>query len=342
LVISLTKILKKEFSNMSKEVNTVGIYFVGGGGIKLGQRFSEGRQPNNNAFAKANFYFQDTSDATNKHMGDLNMYYYDDQRKGGGGVRQNVSEMVLDRVGQSLANQQPSDYNIVVHTLSGASGATIGPVLAGEIAAQGKRVISICVHNDNSQNAINNARATIATYDGVADYRETPMLTRIHTGNAKENDAGVMNDIAWLLCLFSGNHRGLDTNDIKTWMTRGSPTSPMTNRAWVLEITAGKINGNSLAVLGLATEEVAQPEGGVVGFLKVGTPDEAIIAGENKSTSDFLISDTTPVWFAIRGSTVNALAKQTEAAEQAATEMAKSFDNSRSVKSTGTKGGLVF
>lgn len=213
--------------------------------------------------------------------------------------------------------------------------------MAGELAAQGKRVISICVHNDNSQNATNNARATIATYDGVADHKELPMLVRLHTGTAKENDAGVLNDIAWLLCLFSGNHRGLDANDIKTWMTRGSPTSPMTNRAWSLEITAGKINGNSLAVLGLATEETAQPEGGMVGFLKVGTPDESIIASNNKPTDQFLISENTPVWFSIRGTTAAKLKDMTAAADAAAMEMAKSFDNSRSVKAAG-KGGLVF
>lgn len=327
-------------SKTLKQVNNVAIFACGGAGLKLVKRFSESQQPNNAAFAKPTFYYQDTSDATDRHMEGIDIFRY--STDGAGGVRQSISDIVMDRVGEALANQPPEEYNIVVHSLSGGSGSLIGPALAGELAAQGKRVVSICVHNDSSQNAVNNARATIATYDGVADYRGLPMLTRLHTGTAKENDIGVLNDIAWLLCLFSGNHRGLDANDIKTWMTRGSPTSPMTNRAWVLEITAGKINGTSLGVLGLATEETAQPEGGLVGFLKVGTPDAAIIAADGKSSNQFLISESTPVWFAIRGTTASKLAEQTAAAEKAAVEMAKSFDNSRSVKASGNKGGLVF
>lgn len=321
---------------------TTSVYGCGGAGIKLVKRFSESAQPSNNAFSTPVFYYQDTSDATDKHYDGLNIYYYTDDKKGGGGVRQHVAEAALDRVSQALAVQPASDYNIIVHSLSGASGATLAPVLAGEILAQGKRVVVICVHNDNSQNAVNNARATIATYDGVADYREKPMLTRVHTSTSKVNDLAVLNDIAWLLCLFSENHRGLDANDIKTWMTRGSPTSPMSNRAWVLEITAGKINGNSLAVVGLATDETVQPEGGMVGFLKVGKPDDAIIAADNKSSAEFLISESTPVWFAIRGTTNQVLAEQTEAAEKAAMEMSKAFDTSKSVKASGSKGGLVF
>lgn len=204
---------------------TVRIYACGGGGINICSRLQDSNDSSNYpGFALVRPTYIDTSVSNAFRIKD-DLYYKiqnavddDDNIDGNGKVRgANIAE-IRASLPDILLKHAPGDLNIVVHTTSGGSGSTIGPVLVSELLRRGESVLTVLVGSTDSIKEIENSVATLKTYESISQTRKRPVCAMYSengvNGTMAEVDKAVLLSITTLMGIWSGQNTGLDSRDL--------------------------------------------------------------------------------------------------------------------------------
>lgn len=243
------------------------IYFVGGTGMNIGAQFAKWNGKENPGFTTLKTVYADTSDRNKtEEIPDASFYTImnvegTEALKGGGKVRKTNAEAIERAADEILANFQPSDINIVVHSAGGGSGSVIGPVIAREITDRGGLVIPLVVETIGSSTELENDLNTLATYQNFVEMLEKP-FNIFYRANSAEKPREEVNEemvtaITILSAMFSGQNRELDQEDCRMFLNYHIPTE-QTPRLGYLDLFAGKIElqkGDFLASLLTLTED---------------------------------------------------------------------------------------
>lgn len=138
---------------------------------------------------------------------------------GGGKKRKLTYEAILPMIPDVLEKFPAEDFNIVLHSASGASGSTVGPAMVNELLRAGKHVIVVQIGTTASKIEVDNTIGTIRSYANMASIIGRPVVSYYRENNEKttraEVDSQVQSALSMLALLFSSENEGLDTADLK-------------------------------------------------------------------------------------------------------------------------------
>lgn len=207
----------------------------------------------------------------------------------------------------------PAQFNIVIHSTTGGSGSVMGPSIASELLSQGKVVIVFAVGGDDTKNYITNTIGTLASYEGIVDVNEAPIILQYlqngKDGTIEEVDSKIQLAISCLTVLFSGQNKNLDSRDIFNWANFNKVTS-FAPQVGVLSIHQSELKISDVNLISVATlntdlnnTKIQHP----VEFQRVGVPTNVIA---DKAPLSF------PLHFAIADGFLDTVMKNLRAQEE--------------------------
>jgi len=201
--------------------NTVTIYAAGGCGInlasKLGKTVPEG-------FANMEFAYVDTSrsNMTRNNVPEDKKFLIKDSNgneiDGSGKERAANVEHIRKDAERVITMFKPSNFNIVIHSITGGSGSVIGPVIVTELLKRNLPVIVLLAGSSDSTIEIENGIKTMQSYDAIASRHNTPVICHCEFGAWSKVDTATLQITSQLLALLSGNNHGMDTADLTKWL----------------------------------------------------------------------------------------------------------------------------
>jgi len=280
---------------MSKK--EVSIYACGGMSLNIVSELESSRNESVVGFAKVHLNYIDTSRSNliNKKLPIESTYIFENI-DGGGKVRGLNYEIIAKSVKGILLQLKPSEFNIIVHSAGGASGSTIGSVIASELKARGHQVIVIMVGSTDTRIEIENTIKTLKSYESIAIKRNSPIVMHyLENSRAvprQEVNKYVKRAISLLTGLYSGENAELDTADLKNWANYCdiSGTDPcLASLNFVCNETELDSAGTVISVATLASPDMdtrldQTPAYQCVGYApdcwKVGTKDSLQLIGD--------------------------------------------------------------
>lgn len=205
---------------------TIRLYCAGGAAINIMKSLHRADDGSEDGFADLKLTFIDTSrsnlDRKNFSAALEKDFYHvqglgDIKVDGSGKVRDTNYKAMQLAVPDILHQFPPGDLNILVHSASGGSGSTQGPVLANELIGRGKAVIVLMVGSTTCAQEIKNTINTILSYQGISDKRQQPVIVHyLENGKCSmaENDASLRMTVLLLAAVWSGQNQGLDSKDL--------------------------------------------------------------------------------------------------------------------------------
>ena len=137
---------------------------------------------------------------------------------GGGKDRKTLARLISPQIPEVLKKHPPGKFNIIVHSGSGATGPTAGPLLAMELMRRGHDVIVIMMGSSASYAEINNTTLTMEAYSSFVNDVDRPvvMYYRETTPNYPEFkvDADVRSALFTLGMVFSPDNHRVDSTDL--------------------------------------------------------------------------------------------------------------------------------
>lgn len=207
------------------------IYACGGTGANIAQRII--KIPTVEGFPEVSTVVCDTSDS-NIYKNSGIEHYLIEGMSGGGKSKRNAVEPCRRAVPEIINRYEPEEYNIIVGGASGASAATLMPLIYNQIMAAGKNAIVLIVGSVASKKETENALSTMVGFLNLATKNNynTPIIYRYYqnnegvtediensisvpVGSLSEMDREVQVDISAIAFLVSECHSGLDREDIK-------------------------------------------------------------------------------------------------------------------------------
>lgn len=193
------------------------IYACGGTGMKNGMRFMQ--SVIKDGLSHVDICFLDTSDSDLPVGVDPSSLYLFKGIQGGGKDRTYAYKQVLPMIPEVLLQFPPADFNIVLHSGSGASGPSIGPALMAKLMENGHHAVVFQAGSTGSKKEVTNTAGSIKSYAKFASDFERPVLMYYRESNENKSRLEVDNDIqsALMLCclLFSSENRGIDKKDLQ-------------------------------------------------------------------------------------------------------------------------------
>ena len=193
------------------------IYAVGGFAMNVVSKFEQSVDAEN-----LTIRYIDTSTAN--LVGDVdpaNLYIYkkgDAQMNGGGKDRRSTYAAIAPHIPEIMKKYPPQDFNIVVHSCSGASGATVGPALVGELLDRNAPVIVVQVGSQGSRKEVENTLGTLQSYVNLSASKKKPIVAYYRENNSastfSEVDADVTSALFMSTLLFSDKNPGMDKADL--------------------------------------------------------------------------------------------------------------------------------
>lgn len=231
----------------------INLYSTGGCGVNIGQRLEKYSKSESGAFADIVPYMIDTS--RSNMIGQADNTYLVDGLDGSGKKRDSNYKAINDSCKQILMNFKPAAVNVVLHSCSGGSGSVIGPVLVSELLDRGELTIVIAVGSSASLIETQNTVNTLKSYENISSKRETPVICCYFENSPAmargEVDREIISTVVLLATMFSGNNRGLDTEDLRNFIKYDRVTSYKPRLA-LLEFQSGKISlGKGLSLVSL-------------------------------------------------------------------------------------------
>jgi hypothetical protein len=290
------------------KVNAVRVYAAGGLGLNVVNGHLSNVENKEGSvidgFASAAPVYLDTSRGNHEENMGGNFYHFRSavavnnayaNLEGGGKDRQRVAKSVDHWVDHALECHPAMDFNIVVHSLTGASGSVIGPLLVKRLLKQNKSVIVLAALSDTSLQEINNAKSTISTYESIAKIANTPIVIKTYLGdNQEKTDELIISDLSHLRGLFSGVNQAMDAMDLKNWLNYRGKSASMEHRLYTLDIYGGKrlMTEPAISVAALASSNNVPPPVPVA-YYTTGIPPQTWFEGDIKMIED------KPLYFAI-------------------------------------------
>lgn len=203
--------------------NTLAIYACGGFGINVLSEMVNIPE-NVSGFPKVKRYVFDTSTSNLRKSNvedKVDETFIVPNVDGGGKDQKYAYEKMLPHIDEVVSTMTPQDTNIVVFSLSGASGAIGGPLIARELLNRGKTVIIITVgSSENEREAVNSYRS-IGRLQQIADKTSRPTLAAIHWMETNDDwqrvNTGVAKEIRAIALMSGGEVHGLDRKDISNF-----------------------------------------------------------------------------------------------------------------------------
>ncbi|ANM44810.1 GTPase activation domain-containing protein [Pseudomonas aeruginosa] len=200
------------------------IYFCGGAGFRIGELF--------HGYHEDVCYIDTSVQNKHKHNTDDNTIIIEADTKladqtarkraiGMGKDRKAAAELISSHI-PAIAHHFPAgDANIVVYSMGGASGSTIGPSLVSHLQQQGEVVVSVVIGSYDSDISLRNSSGSLKTFEGVSSVSKVPMIINYHENvegipqsMVNQNILEVLNA---LVILFNQEHQSLDLMDITNW-----------------------------------------------------------------------------------------------------------------------------
>ena len=211
---------------MKKEI-TLTLFCCGGAALNIAKTFYEPSSKNRKdpGFARIKTVFVDTSRSNLPKFVEEGFYQIkgtaENPVDGSGKVRGANYKAIFNEAPEILKQFPATDFNIVLHSGSGGSGSTLGPVLCSELLQQGKNVVVMMVGSTTCEQEIKNTINTIMSYQGISTKRELPVVA-MYFENGRctmaEVDALVRMNILVLAATCSGENLGLDSRDLHNFI----------------------------------------------------------------------------------------------------------------------------
>lgn len=235
-------------------MKTINVYAASGAGLDICKDMLEAQaQINSTDFANLNITLVDTStsnynrnaEAFKKHNVPLVTIPNVD---GFGQVRSsdNVSK-ILPYIGKILNENGDSeaDLNIIIHSASGGSGSTLGPLMVSHLLKEDKNVLVFMVGDATTRRFAFNSRDTIKSYESISRSTNKPVNAHyFENDGTRETLVDINKDISSLIMdyrmLFGGNIHGVDSADLKNFLNYQyvTPVTPALTLANVISIPA--------------------------------------------------------------------------------------------------------
>ena len=163
---------EKETSKMSlSNAKTLQIYAAGGAATNIAARFNKMRDQTSPGFAKISTRFIDTSRSNiDTSIPDSDVYLFEGM-DGSGKLRRSNYATISERSKEILHRFKPQDTNVVIHSASGGSGSTIGPVLVSELLERGENVVVVLIGSTGSLIETENSLKTLQSYEAISKLR---------------------------------------------------------------------------------------------------------------------------------------------------------------------------
>ena len=206
--------------------NKVTVYGCGGAGSDVINRSIE-KPTAVTGQADLKLVTVDTSKSNTSNLREVVSNYVIPGSDGTGKTRIVGKELFEPYIEDFLKEHSPGDYNIVIFSAGGGTGASVGPILARELIARGKPTIVITILTYTSKVQIRNTLMTIGTINAFAKQGTIPtIITEYDSGDKKsEVEDTIGNIVNTLSVLFSGQNHGLDSNDINKFFHYEKSTS---------------------------------------------------------------------------------------------------------------------
>lgn len=230
-IINFNHSLTKEttMSTISTNIKNLQIYAAGGAATNVAARFNKTRDQVSPGFAKITSRFIDTSRSNiDPSIPDSDVYLFEGM-DGSGKLRSSNYATIAERSKEILHRFKPQDTNIVIHSTSGGSGSTIGPVLVSELLARGENVVVLLIGSTSSRIETENTLKTLQSYEVIAQKRNKPVVA-YYRENAQgmsrgEVDQQVYYTLLMLSVLFSGQNREMDSADLTNFLNYHNVTN---------------------------------------------------------------------------------------------------------------------
>ena len=196
----------------------VTIYGAGGCGVNMVAKVV--KVPNNAVgYAEVNYVAIDAS-RSNIVESDIENTYLIPGVDGSGSNRKDAYGMCEPHVDKILRTHPPTDFNIVVFSLGGGVGSTMGPLILNELLSRGLDVVIVVVGSIVSERECSNTINTLNSMLAQSQMQQRPIVMNFYLNDESTRrtvDAQVENAICVLALLMSGVNEGLDSKDLSNW-----------------------------------------------------------------------------------------------------------------------------
>lgn len=156
-------------------------------------------------------------------------YTFVDGLTGGGKDQRFVFEHAKSYVNEHLNKNKPGDFNVVLFSLSGASGSSTGALITAELLKRKLPVVCFIVGSVEDGKQASNTFNSLRTLQNLSKSHGMPLTIAYHENvyggenKGRTGEEEFVNDAIFLgirdLCrLVSEHHHGLDREDIKNWL----------------------------------------------------------------------------------------------------------------------------
>lgn len=208
--------------NSMSNTKTLQIYAAGGAATNIASRFNKTRDQVSPGFAKISTRFIDTSRSNvDPSIPDSDVYLFEGM-DGSGKLRSSNYATIVERSKEILHRFKPQDTNVVIHSTSGGSGSTIGPVLVSELLSRGENVVVVLIGSTSSRIETENTLKTLQSYEVISQKRDKPVVAYYRENSPEMNrgqvDQQVYYALIMLSVLFSGQNREMDSADLVNFL----------------------------------------------------------------------------------------------------------------------------
>ena len=275
------------------------VYACGGCGSNIGSILEKHRNQDEVGFGTLDIVYIDTSLSNYKeHMNKSNAYLIEGL-DGSGKVRAENHEEINNRVKAILQQFKPADLNIIISSAAGGSGSVLSPLITKELLSNGYTAIVLAIGSADTRLDAENSLKTIKSFESIAMKLQIPVVMKyVQNSSATsrlEADLIIYNTVNSLVCLFSREHRELDSKDLANWLSYSKVTTFPIQLASLtivgnndsLSELGGIISVATLSKEGTSTALIEMPEYQCVGFL----PKDINSVLLEKAPIHFVISD---------------------------------------------------
>lgn len=205
------------------------LFCCGGAATNVGSHFVKYNNEKSPGFAKIETVFIDTSRSNLGSDIPQESIYLVDGVDGSGKKRISNYAAIAECSKEILHQFKPAGVNIVMHSLSGGTGATAAPILVSEMLSRGETVIVITIGSTSSKIETENTLKTLKSYEMISKKRETPVAL-VYKENSSNKPRGMVDSeiqttIVILAAIFSGDNKELDSSDLSNFINYHKVTS---------------------------------------------------------------------------------------------------------------------
>lgn len=206
----------------SKQQSTLRIYGCGGAGLNIANELnlSEDTQ----YLPDTKYSLIDTSESNIHHAKSLKgTPWLVPGVDGSGKDGKFAEEIVKPHLNAILLDNPPADFNIVVFSLSGGSGSSIGTLLVEELLKRNKSTIVVAIQSTADLKESTNSYRTLGKLQDIATNKVKKPVIISHYENTAGTprvvvNAKIIDEIKALAILVSGVNEELDYQDLSNWL----------------------------------------------------------------------------------------------------------------------------